>query len=95
MAETLQAEPGIRILNAVELNQVVVRFGDGERADDQTRRVIARVQEEGICFAGGAHWKGLWIMRLSVISWATTEQDADRSVAAIVDAWRFVQAEAR
>jgi hypothetical protein len=32
-------------------------------------------------------------MRLSVTSWATTEADADRSVAAIVGAWRAVQAD--
>ncbi|HEY3149070.1 MAG TPA: aspartate aminotransferase family protein [Dongiaceae bacterium] len=95
MARMLQAEPGIRVLNSVELNQVVVRFGGDERAEDHlTTKVIERIQAEGICFAGGAQWKGLWIMRLSVISWATTEQDADRSVAAIIGAWRAVQAEA-
>jgi glutamate/tyrosine decarboxylase-like PLP-dependent enzyme len=93
MAEKLRVEPGIHVLNAVELNQVVVRFGSGEAADDMTRRVIERIQADGICFAGGAQWKELWIMRLSVISWATTERDADRSVAAIIDAWRSVQAE--
>jgi glutamate/tyrosine decarboxylase-like PLP-dependent enzyme len=93
MAETLRAEPGIHVLNAVELNQVVVRFGSDERADDLTRRVIDRIQADGVCFAGGAQWKGLWVMRLSVVSWATTERDADRSVAAIVGAWRSVQAE--
>jgi hypothetical protein len=56
--------------------------------------VIARVQEDGTCFAAGAQWKGLWIMRLSIISWATTEEDAHRSVAATISAWRTVQAEA-
>jgi glutamate/tyrosine decarboxylase-like PLP-dependent enzyme len=77
------------------LNQVAVRFdGDDPSDDTLTRAVIARVQEDGTCFAAGAHWKGLWIMRLSVVSWATTEQDADRSVAAIISAWRAVQAEA-
>jgi hypothetical protein len=30
-------------------------------------------------------------MRLSVTSWFTTEEDADRSVSAIVAAWRAVQ----
>lgn len=36
---------------------------------------------------------GIWIMRLSVISWPTTKHDAHISVAAIINAWRAVQAE--
>ncbi len=38
-------------------------------ADDLTRRTIARLQQDGICFAGGATWRGQQVMRLSVISW--------------------------
>ncbi len=34
-------------------------------------------------------------MRLSVTSCATGEEDADRSAAAIIDAWRTVQGERR
>lgn len=95
MAQALAAEPGVRILNEVVLNQVVVRFGSSDPADDLlTGRVIERIQAEGTCFAAGAQWKGLWIMRLSVVSWATTEWDADRSVAAIIGAWRAVQSDA-
>jgi len=95
MAQTLRAEAGIRVLNEVELNQVIVRFGGDERADDLlTVKVIERIQADGTCFAAGAEWKGRWIMRLSVTSWATTERDADRSVAAIIGAWRAVQREA-
>jgi glutamate/tyrosine decarboxylase-like PLP-dependent enzyme len=96
MAAVLAAEPGIAVLNEVELNQVVIRFGgaaESERGDDLTRRVIARVQADGVCFAGGAQWKGRWIMRLSVISWFTTDAEADRAIAAIIAAWRAVQGE--
>lgn len=91
MARRLSEEIGIRVLNDVVLNQVVVRFGDD---DALTRRVIDRIQVDGTCFAAGAEWNGQWIMRLSVTSWATSEEDADRSVGAIVSAWRSVQAEA-
>ena len=94
MAQALRQEAGIRVLNEVELNQVVVRFGGDDPADDiLTSKVIARIQADGTCFAAGAQWKGLWIMRLSVTSWATGEADADRSVAAIIGAWRAVQGE--
>jgi glutamate/tyrosine decarboxylase-like PLP-dependent enzyme len=94
MAKALAAEPGISILNEVELNQLAVRFGTDqpdERGDALTAKVIGRIQEDGTCFAAGARWKGRSIMRLSVISWAMSEADAERSVTAIVKAWRSVQ----
>ena len=90
-AERLAVEPGIRVMNDVVLNQVIVRFGDDgslEDGDTATNEVIARVQMDGTCFAGGALWRGKWVMRLSVISWPTTEADIDRSAEAIVSAWR-------
>ncbi len=91
MAEALAREPGIAVENEVCLNQAVVSFGAGEapdRRDALTASVIRRLQRDGECFVGGARWRGRHVMRLSVISAATTEADADRSVAAIVDAWR-------
>ena len=97
MGAVLAAEPGVAVLNKVELNQAVIRFGAAEptaRGDALTQRVIERIQADGICFASGAQWKGLWVMRLSVISWFTTDEQADRALAAIIAAWRAVQAEA-
>lgn len=78
MAEQLSDE-GFEILNAVELNQVLVAFGD----DDVTRRVINGVQQEGTCWCGGTNWRGRAAMRISVSSWATTTVDIDMSVEAI------------
>lgn len=97
MASKLSEEPGIKVKNDVVLNQLAVRFGPDqppELGDDLTKKVIERIQSDGICFAGGARWKGQEIMRLSVISWPMTEQDIDVSVAAIIGAWRATQAEA-
>ncbi len=91
IAARLAAEEGITIMNDVVLNQIAVRFGstDPESNGDQlTLRTIAAVQEEGTCFAGGAKWKGLWIMRLSVIGFDLTEADALLSADAIIGAWR-------
>jgi glutamate/tyrosine decarboxylase-like PLP-dependent enzyme len=78
-ADSLSAA-GCSILNDVALNQVLVSFGDAER----TRRVIEGVQREGTCWVGGTVWQGHTAMRISVSSWKTTDEDVDRSVAAIV-----------
>lgn len=86
-AQKLGAEPGIEILNDVALNQVAVRFGN----DEQTRAVIDRVQAGGVCFVGGAEWRGHWIMRISVTSENTMEADVDRSGDAMLEAWRAVR----
>ncbi len=67
------------VLNSVELNQVLVSFGDAER----TQRVIQAVQQDGTCWAGGTVWQGRTAMRISVSSWATTIDDVDQSLAAI------------
>ena len=93
MAELLSAEPGIRILNDIVLNQVAVSFGEGDAAARKTatEAVIAQVQKDGVCFAGGASWHGDWIMRISVTSAATTMNDIEMSAQAIIDAWRKVR----
>jgi len=66
----------------VVLNQVLVSCGDAER----TRQVIARIQADGTCWCGGTLWQGQTAMRISVSSWATTDADVDRSLAAMLRA---------
>jgi glutamate/tyrosine decarboxylase-like PLP-dependent enzyme len=78
-AGALQQE-GCQILNEVVLNQVLVSFGE----DRHTRQVIERVQRDGTCWCGPTEWQGRTAMRISVSSWATREQDVERSVAAIL-----------
>ncbi len=70
---------GYQVLNDVVLNQVLVSFGDA----DTTRRVIAGIQSDGTCWCGGTVWQGHVAMRISVSSWATTEQDVQRSLEAM------------
>ena len=82
-AELLGAEPGVEILNDVVLNQVLVRFGDD---DEATRATIAAVQADGTCWLSGTVWQGRAAMRISVSSWRTTEDDVERSAAAILAA---------
>jgi glutamate/tyrosine decarboxylase-like PLP-dependent enzyme len=77
-AEGLAAD-GHEILNEVVLNQVLVSFGDAET----TRKVVAEIQQEGTCWCGGSVWQGRTAMRISVSSWATTEDDVERSLETI------------
>ncbi|HET6438626.1 MAG TPA: aminotransferase class V-fold PLP-dependent enzyme [Anaeromyxobacter sp.] len=73
---------GHEVLNEVVLNQVLVSFG----GDERTRRVIAALQEDGTCWCGGTVWQGRTAMRISVSNWATTDEDVERSLAAMLRA---------
>ncbi len=73
-------DAGWEILNDVVLNQVLVAFGD----DRITTDVIRGVQREGTCWCGKTNWNGRAAMRISVSSWATTDKDVERSLAAIL-----------
>jgi glutamate/tyrosine decarboxylase-like PLP-dependent enzyme len=73
---------GFTVLNDVVVNQVMVSFGD----PDTTRRVIAAVQRDGVCWMGSTVWQGHTAMRISVSSWLTTDDDVDRSIEAIARA---------
>jgi glutamate/tyrosine decarboxylase-like PLP-dependent enzyme len=78
-ADRLRAA-GFTVLNEVVLNQVLVSFGTPE----ETRRVIAELQTDGTCWCGGTQWHGHTAMRISVSSWATTDDDVERSAAAMI-----------
>ncbi|MQA62535.1 MAG: aminotransferase class V-fold PLP-dependent enzyme [Actinophytocola sp.] len=80
-ADTLAAG-GAEVVNDVVLNQVLVGFGD----DARTEKVIEAVQRDGTCWLGGTTWRGRRLMRISVSNYATTEDDVDRSAAAILAA---------
>jgi glutamate/tyrosine decarboxylase-like PLP-dependent enzyme len=73
---------GFEILNDVVINQVLVSFGPA----DVTRAVIDRIQQDGTCWCGGTEWQGRAAMRISISSWATTTQDVDVSIDAMVRA---------
>lgn len=73
-------QAGFTILNDVVLNQVLVSFGDPAR----TQEVIAAIQRDGTCWAGATVWQGYTAMRISVSSWATTDEDVERSLEAMI-----------
>lgn len=74
------SDGGYEILNDVVLNQVLVSFGEPE----VTRRVIAGIQNDGTCWCSGTEWQGRVAMRISVSSWATTDEDVERSLEAML-----------
>ncbi|MEW6226391.1 MAG: aminotransferase class V-fold PLP-dependent enzyme [Chloroflexota bacterium] len=86
-AAGLAGAPGVRILNDVVLNQVLVRFdgpsGDAGSGDARTDAVIGAVQADGTLWLGGTRWHDLRAMRISVSGWSTTEVDVDASIAVL------------
>lgn len=85
-AEGLQ-QAGFSILNEVVLNQVLVSFGDAET----TQKIIKQIQEDGTCWCGGTTWQGKSAMRISVSSWATTDEDVEKSLQAMIGTARKIK----
>lgn len=78
-AEEIATIPGAEVLNDVVYTQVCVSFG----SDEETEAVVARMLEDGTAWMTGSRWHGRSVLRVSVSSWATTDQDVERSVAAL------------
>ncbi len=76
----LLQEAGFEILNDVVLNQVLVDLGP------ETDEIMKYLQQEGTCWVAGTTWGGRKAMRISVSSWTTTDDDVERSAAAMVEA---------
>ncbi len=70
---------GFEILNSVVINQVLVSFGDSQLNE----KIVSEIQADGTCWVGTSKWKGKTVMRISVSSWATTEEDIEKSLEAI------------
>lgn len=75
-AEEIAVKPGFAVLNDVVFNQVLVAC----ETDELTAATMRRVQELRVCWAGGSEWRGRTVIRVSVSSWMTTEEDITRSV---------------
>ncbi|MDQ3983342.1 MAG: aminotransferase class V-fold PLP-dependent enzyme [Actinomycetota bacterium] len=82
-ASALAAYPEIEVLNDVVLNQVLVRVGDD---DERTHATALAVQRGGVAWLGDTVWQGRRALRISVSDHATTSEDVDRAIEAIVTA---------
>lgn len=81
-AQLIVDNPNFKVLNDVVFNQVLVQCA----TDEKTEEVLSSVQEMRTCWAGGSIWNGRKVIRISVCSWATTEEDIGRSVASFHEA---------
>jgi glutamate/tyrosine decarboxylase-like PLP-dependent enzyme len=76
---------GVRVVNDVVFTQV--SFG----TDEATREVATRLLRDGTAWMTPSTWHGQAVLRISVSNWRTTEEDVDRTLAAV----RRVLAEVR
>ncbi len=85
IAERLAASPGIDAVTVPSFNQGLVRFQVpvGQDPDRWNDHVIDCVAADGDVFFTGTTYEGRRCMRISVCSWATTQQDVDLAVAAV------------
>lgn len=79
--------PGVEVVNAVVLNQVLIRVGN----TDETNRVEKFIQDEGTCWLGATTWHGDRLLRVSVSNWSTTSEDIDITIDAIARAVNAVR----
>lgn len=80
-ATELAAE-GFEILNDCVFNQVIVACENASL----TQATIQNIQDSGEAWVGGSTWFDRPVIRVSVCSWATTNEDVTRSVKAFVAA---------
>jgi glutamate/tyrosine decarboxylase-like PLP-dependent enzyme len=78
---------GVRVVNDVVYTQLCVSFG----TDEVTREVAARLLQDGTVWMTPSTWHGVAVLRISVSNWRTTDEDVDRTLAAV----RRVLAEVR
>lgn len=67
---------GFTVVNDIVFNQVLVH-GETDEITDELIKEIQKIRE---CWVGGSTWKSRKVIRISVCSWVTSEEDVERSV---------------
>jgi glutamate/tyrosine decarboxylase-like PLP-dependent enzyme len=78
-AEAVGELDGAEVLHDVVFTQVCVAFGD----DARTLDVVGRMLEDGTAWTSGSVWHGRAVLRIAVSNWSTTDQDVERTLAAL------------
>ncbi len=84
-ADEIKAE-GFKVLNDVVFNQVLITCG----TPDETASTLRNLQQSGECWCGSGKWCNTPVIRVSVCSWATTEEDISRTVIAFVKSQKAI-----
>ena len=82
LAAGIGAIPGAVVLNDVVYTQVSVAF----ESDERTREVFDRLLAEGAVMPSASVWHGRTVIRFSVSSWRTGDQEVRDTVAAVARA---------
>ena len=85
-AEELRAAD-FEILNDVVFNQVIVSPSHDEEI---TQQILQQIQASGECWVGSSIWQGKKVIRISVCSWVTSEEDIRRSAQAFIHAREII-----
>lgn len=88
-AHILNEADGFEVLNNIVFNQVMVKC----ETDDLTERTIAKIQNHRECWVGGSLWEGKKVIRISICSWATTENDIIKSAKSFTKALKEIKTE--
>jgi glutamate/tyrosine decarboxylase-like PLP-dependent enzyme len=87
-AQAIGGRAGLRVLNEVAFNQVVVQVEapSGTESAAWTTRVVRALQAEGTCYATPSIWHGKPVIRFSFCNTSTTETDVLRMAEALARA---------
>jgi glutamate/tyrosine decarboxylase-like PLP-dependent enzyme len=80
--------PGVRVVAPIELNQLMLRFGD---SDEATLATVGEIRRRGRIVVGPALWRDEWIMRISVCNWGTGPDQLLEVEQEIAAAWADVR----
>ena len=89
LGKTCASIPGVRVVAPIELNQLMLRFGD---SDEATLATVGEIRRRGRIVVGPALWRGEWIMRVSVCNYGTGPDNLPEVEEEIACAWDEVSA---
>jgi glutamate/tyrosine decarboxylase-like PLP-dependent enzyme len=84
-ADQVAKHPLIEVVNAVTLNQVLLRFRAARGTEEALLdTILERIHRDGTFWAGRTSWRGRAGLRVSISGWNTTPADVDRAADALL-----------
>ena len=87
MAQKLSQIDGLRILNDVVFNQILL----AGPSDLLTSHLMTKIQEDSVCWVGPSSWNGVKVIRISICSWKTTDADIRLSCESFQRCWNHIK----